>query len=147
MTKFIIEKMSKTGSSNFSEESFKFRHRLEYFLFSSLKRWGQGASEKSLRRGALMLYGLLYYCLRICRKIVKINLEFAFPKLAAGERKKIARENYRWFARFCMDVLHMDAWKGRTSEMVYCQNPEILDQALSEKKGVLLSAGISGTGK
>ena len=107
--------MSKTGNSNFSEESFKFRHRLEYFLFSSLKRWGQGASDKSLGRGALILDSLLYYCLRICRKIVKINLEFAFPKLSSMERKKIARENYRWFARFCMDVLHMDAWKGRTS--------------------------------
>ncbi|GIT04342.1 MAG: hypothetical protein CM1200mP28_16010 [Deltaproteobacteria bacterium] len=64
-----------------------------------------------------MLDGLLYHCLRICRKIVKINLEFAFPKLSSVERKKIARENYRWFARFCMDVLHMEAWKGRTSEM------------------------------
>ena len=91
-----------------------------------------------------MLDGLLYYLLRICRKIVKINLEFAFPKLSSMERKKIARENYRWFARFCMDVLHMDAWKGRTSEMVYCQNPEILDQALSEKKGVLLISGHFG---
>ena len=130
--------MTETGNSKFSKESFKIRHRFEYFLFSSLKRWGQGASENLLRRGALMLDGLLYYCLRICRKIVKINLEFAFPKLSSMERKKIARENYRWFARFCMDVLNMDAWKGRTSEMVYCKNPEILDQALSEKKGVLL---------
>ena len=60
------------------------------------------------------------------------------------ERKKIARENYRWFARFCMDILHMDAWKGRTSELVYCQNPEILDQALSKKKGVLLISGHFG---
>ena len=91
-----------------------------------------------------MLDGLLYHCLRICRKIVKINLEFAFPKLSSMERKKIARENYRWFARFCMDVLHMDAWKGRTSEMVFCQNPELLDQALSEKKGVLLISGHFG---
>ena len=136
--------MSKTGRSNFSEESFKFRHRLEYFLFRNLKRWGHSASEKSLIRGALMLYGLLYYCLRICRKIVKINLEFAFPKLSPMERKKIARENYRWFARFCMDVLNMDAWKGRTSKIVCCHNTEILDQALSEKKGVLLVSGHFG---
>ena len=38
----------------------------------------------------------------------------------------------------------MDAWKGRTSELVYFQNPEILDQALSEKKGVLLISGHFG---
>ena len=136
--------MSETGNKKFSKESYKFRHRIEYFIFWSLKRWGEGASEKSLRLGALMLDGLLYYFLRICRKIVKINLDFAFPKLSLLERKKIARENYRWFARFCIDVLHMDAWKGRTSEKVHCQNPEILDQALSEKKGVLLISGHFG---
>ncbi len=136
--------MSETGNKKFSEGSFKFRHRLEYFIFRSLKRWGEGASEKSLGLGALMLDGLLYYLLRICRKIVKINLDFAFPKLSALDRKKIARENYRWFARFCIDVLNMDAWKGRISEKVHCQNPEILDKALSEKKGVLLISGHFG---
>ena len=136
--------MSDTKNNSFNKESLKFRHRFEYLLFSTFKRWGKGASEKSLGRGALMLYGLLYYFLRICRKIVKINLEFAFPKLSSIERKKIARENYRWFARFCMDVLHMDSLKGRTSEMIYCQNPEILDQALSEEKGVLLISGHFG---
>ena len=136
--------MPESGNSTLSPESFKFRHRFEYFLFSSLKRWGQRSSEKSLRRGAFLLDGLLYHYLRICRRIVAINLEFAFPKLSSQERKKIARENYRWFARFCMDVLHMDAWKGRTSEVAYCQNPEILDQALSENKGVLLISGHFG---
>ena len=136
--------MFETGNSNFSKESFKFRHRLEYLIFSRLKQWRKNASEKSLGRAALILDTLLYYLLRICRKIVKINLEFAFPKLSSMERKKIARENYRWFARFCMDVLNMDAWKGHTSEIVCCQNPEILDQALSEKKGVLLISGHFG---
>jgi len=136
--------MSEIGNIKFSKASSKFRHRLEYFIFSRLKRWGKDASEKSLVNGALILDGLLYYFLRVCRRIVKINLDLAFPKLPSTERKNIARENYRWFARFCMDVLHMDSWKGRTSEIVYCQNSEILDQALSEKKGVLLISGHFG---
>ena len=38
----------------------------------------------------------------------------------------------------------MDAWKGRTSEIAKCHNLEILDQALSEKKGVLLISGHFG---
>ena len=98
LTNFNV-KMSETGNSKFGKESFIFRHRLEYFIFSRLKQWRKTASEKSLGRAALILYTLLYYLLRICRKIVKINLEFAFPKLSSIERKKIARENYRWFAR------------------------------------------------
>merc|ERR1711969_29268 len=38
----------------------------------------------------------------------------------------------------------MDAWKGRTSEIAKCHNLEILDQALSEQKGVLLISGHFG---
>ena len=136
--------MFETKKNKFSKGSLRFRHRLEYLIFSSLKRWGESASEKSLERGTLMLDILLFYLLRICRKIVKINLEFAFPNLTSIERKKIARENYRWFARFCIDVLHMDAWKDRTSEIIDFKNPEILEQALSEKKGVLLISGHFG---
>ncbi|MBL4579881.1 MAG: hypothetical protein JKY05_05455, partial [SAR324 cluster bacterium] len=132
------------SNSKLTPETFKFRHRLEFTLFNSLKRWGKGASKKTRRRGAILLDGILYHGLRICRRIVAINLELAFPKFSTVERKQIARANYRWFARFCMDVLHMDAWKGRTSEIAKCHNLEILDQALSEKKGVLLISGHFG---
>ena len=132
------------SNSKLTPETFKFRHRLEFTLFNSLKRWGKGASKKTRRRGTILLDGLLYHGLRICRSIVAINLELAFPKFSTVERKQIARANYQWFARFCMDVLHMDAWKGRTSEIAKCHNLEILDQALSEKKGVLLISGHFG---
>jgi len=132
------------SNSKLTPETFKFRHRLEFTLFNSLKRWGKGASKKTRRRGAILLDGLLYHGLRICRNIVAINLELAFPNFSTVEQKQIARANYRWFARFCMDVLHMDAWKGRTSKIAKCHNLEILDQALSEKKGVLLISGHFG---
>ena len=136
--------MPETSTSKLRPEPLKFRHRLEFALFNSLKRWGQGASAKKLRRGAFLLDLLLYHVLRICRKIVATNLELAFPELSAKERRKLARKNYRWFARFCMDVLHMDAWQGRTSEVTNFNNLQILDEALTENKGVLLVSGHFG---
>ena len=136
--------MPETSTSKLRPEKLKFRHRLEFALFNSLKRWGQGASAKKLRQGAFLLDLLLYHVLRICRKIVATNLELAFPDLSAKERRKLARKNYRWFARFCMDVLHMDAWQGRTSEVTNFNNLQILDEALTEKKGVLLVSGHFG---
>jgi len=136
--------MPETSTSKLRPEPHKFRHRLEFALFNSLKRWGQDASAKKLRRGAFLLDLLLYHVLRICRKIVATNLELAFPQLSAQERRKLARKNYRWFARFCMDVLHMDAWQGRTSEVTNFNNLQILDEALTEKKGVLLVSGHFG---
>ena len=132
------------SDSKLTPETFIFRHRLEFTLFNSLKRWGKGASKKTRRRGTILLDGLLYHGFHICRSIVTINLELAFPKLSPVERKQIARANYRWFARFCMDVMHMDAWKGRTSEVAKCHNLEILDEALAENKGVLMVSGHFG---
>ena len=136
--------MPETLNSKIRPEPHKFRHRFEFVLFNSLKRWGEGASANRLRQGAFLLDLLLYHVLRICRKIVSINLELAFPELSAKERVKIARANYRWFSRFCMDVLHLDAWQGRTSEVTNFHKLEILDEALTEKKGVLLVSGHFG---
>ena len=130
--------------NNKNPKSKNLRHRLEFMLFNYLKLWGRKASEKRLRQGAILLDSLLYFVLRICRKIVKINLKLAFPKLSKKERKKVERLNYKWFARFCMDVLHMDAWKGCTANVATCQNLDILDNALKEKRGVLLVSGHFG---
>ena len=125
-------------------KSKNFRHRLEFMLFNCLKDWGKRASKKRLKQGAILLDGLLYFVLRICRKVVEINLKLAFPKLSKKERKRIERLNYKWFARFCIEVLHMDAWKGRTAKVATCQNIDILDDALLEKRGVLLVSGHFG---
>ena len=136
--------MSKNSKSKNRPEKYKFGHRLEFAIFSSLKRWGEGASGKRLRQGAFLLDHLLYHVLRICRKIVSVNLEIAFPGLSTKERGEIARANYRWFARFCIDVLHMDAWKGFTAKVTHFNNLQILDEALTENKGVLLVSGHLG---
>ena len=136
--------MPETSKSKHGPEKHKFGHRLEFILFNGLKRWGEGASEKRLQQGAFLLDLLLYHVLRICRKIVSVNLELAFPELSTKERGKIARANYRWFARFCMDVLHMDAWNGLTEKVTLFNNLQILDEALTEDKGVLLVSGHFG---
>ena len=136
--------MPETSKSKLRPENHKLRHQLEFTLFNSLKRWGEGASEKKLRQGAFLLDLLLYHVLRICRKIVSINLKIAFPELSAKERGEIERANYRWFARFCMDVLYMDAWQGLTAKVTHFNNLEILDEALTENKGVLLVSGHFG---
>ena len=134
----------KKPTRNINPESQNFRHRLEFKIFNFLKRWGKDASEKKLEKGAILLDILLYFGLRICRKIVSINLKIAFPKLTNKKRKEIERANYKWFSRFCMDILNMDAWRGRTSEKAICKNLEILDNALNENQGVLLVSGHFG---
>tara|TARA_B100000700_G_C14985174_1_gene828455 strand:+ start:231 stop:1160 length:930 start_codon:yes stop_codon:yes gene_type:complete len=133
----------KNTYKNFNAKSHTFRHRLEFKVFNYLKKWAERASKKQLEKGSLFLFCFLYG-LRICRKIVRINLNLAFPKLTKKERKIIERSNYKWFARFCIDLLHMDSWKGRTSKIAIFKNLTTLDDALEEKKGVLLVSGHFG---
>ena len=124
-------------------KSHNFRHRLEFKIFNYLKKWAERASKKQLEKGSIFLFCFLYG-LRICRKIVKINLNLAFPELTEKERKIIERSNYKWFARFCIDLLHMDSWKGRTSEIAIFKNLKSLDNALEKKQGVILVSGHFG---
>ena len=129
---------------NIKTDTKSIRHHIEFKIFNFLKLWGKRAPQRTLEKSAIILDVFLYYGLRICRKIVAINLELAFPDITKKERKKIERSNYKWFARFCMDLLHMDAWRGRTSEITVFKNLEILDNALIENQGVLLVSGHFG---
>ena len=136
--------MTRNNSTEHKIEDQKLRHRIEFVLFKSLKNWGKGLSKKRLRQSSFFLYLILFHVLRICRKIVLINLKLAFPELSEEKRDSIARANYRWFARFCIDVLNMDAWVGHTSKVTQFHNLNILDDALEENKGVLLVSGHFG---
>jgi hypothetical protein len=51
------------SNSKLTPETFKFRHRLEFTLFNSLKRWGKGASKK---RGGVVQYCLMAYFIMVC---------------------------------------------------------------------------------
>ena len=80
--------MPEISTSNLMPEKHKLRHRLEFIIFNSLKSWGKGVSKKRRQQGAILLDFLLYHVLRICRNIVSINLELAFPELSEKEREK-----------------------------------------------------------
>ena len=75
---------------------------------------------------------------------VSVNLKIAYPELSEKGRKKIARENYKWFSRFCIDILNMESWKGNTTKLTRIKNLQILDDALTENKGILLVSGHFG---
>jgi len=70
----------KKPTEKINPKSQSFRHRLEFKIFNCLKRWGAGASEKKLEHGAKILDILLYFVLRICRRIVS-NLFNNFSNL------------------------------------------------------------------
>lgn len=119
-------------------------HRIEYSIFTFLKKITLSRSGKVVQGLEWLLYVLLYYVFRICRKIVKVNLDIAYPEHFHEEKHHIAKENYRWFAKLSFDILRMDSRKGQTEQLVQFKNLHILDEALKEERGVLLVSGHFG---
>ncbi|MGK5093386.1 hypothetical protein WDW89_15425 [Deltaproteobacteria bacterium TL4] len=120
------------------------RHRIEYAIFSVLKKLSLNASEFQLKIYRQTLYLLLFHVLRICRRIVRLNLEIAFPQYSEAEKKRIAKANYHWASRFTFDLLRLDHQKGKTGKSMQIKNSSILDDALAENKGILLVSGHLG---
>ncbi len=116
----------------------RFKHRFEYFFFKTFKNRVLRASERTLKFYQFVTFLMLYHVFRFHHKIVQTNLNIAFPNLTKEEQKKLLIANYHWLAQMIIAIMRMDYWKGRTAEYVSFHNLAILDEALSEDKGVLL---------
>ena len=116
----------------------RFRYRFESFSFQLLQKWSEQASEQSVSRFRNVLAFSLYRIFRLRRKVVEANLDWAMPELSPARRRRIAKGCYQWGAEFAMDVLRMRSWQGKLDEKVHFQNLELLEEALKEKRGVLM---------
>ena len=84
------------------------------------------------------LYFVLYYLLRIRRKVVRHNLRFIFPNYRLEEIKKIEHQAYR---NFC-DII-LETAKGFTlsptamAQRYKILNPELIDPFYEQQRGVI----------
>lgn len=118
--------------------------RWTFILFKILKQRILHTSDPMLRRYEGFFAFFFCYGLRVCRREILINLAIAYPALSLKERKQLAQKNYFWFIRSLIFLLGMDRWKGKTQEVAFFENSEILETAISEEKGVLLLGGHFG---
>jgi Kdo2-lipid IVA lauroyltransferase/acyltransferase len=116
-------------------------------------RWFAGAlvgfvarmSRPTLRWWARFVGGLAW-TLRIRRAVTLDNLRHAFPELAESERRRIARGAYENMA---LAALESFTAAGRPASevdgMVRFANPELLDRAIADGKGVLVATAHLGS--
>jgi KDO2-lipid IV(A) lauroyltransferase len=82
---------------------------------------------------------VLYNVFRFARKQVMRNLQIAFGDLPESERKAIARRCYLFFgSNFCEALAVRGLTPQQRLERVTFANPEVMDAALAQGKGVLL---------
>ena len=120
------------------------RQRVEYGALVLAQRLAVLTRKPQLEWWEHGFAKLAYQRLKIYRKVVEPNLRIAFANWAEEDRVQLAYDNYRWFARFTLDLLRMSDWIGRTESICEVRNPEILREALAEERGVLLASGHFG---
>lgn len=85
------------------------------------------------------LYLLLYYIAGYRRKVVRSNLENAFPEKSNSERRRLERQYYHHLCNLLVEGVKMLSMSRRNVLRRYrCTNPELLQECLEKKQSVLL---------
>lgn len=93
-----------------------------------------------------LLGALLYHGLRYKRRLTLENLEAAFgADTTATERRRLASACYRHFGGVITEFLSLPRLRrDELAPRLTIENPEVLDEALAERRGVLLVMGHLG---
>lgn len=91
------------------------------------------------------LYLVVYYIVGYRKKVVRHNLQEAFPEKAAQELKKIEKEYYRYMCDMIVEtvkLLHIS--DSKLKRRVQITNPEVVMESLDAGKSVALLLGHYG---
>ena len=85
------------------------------------------------------VYYFIYYLGRYRKKVVRINLKNAFPKLSLSERKKIEKEFFRHFCDLLFETIKALSIKKQTIYKRFkVTNPELLEEFYQKNKSIVL---------
>lgn len=89
-----------------------------------------------------LLFLLIYYVAGYRRKVVKENLQNAFPEKTEQERLDIERKFYRYFADLIVETIKAVSISAEELERrVKSTNPELVKQYLDSDKNIITVAG------
>ncbi len=92
-----------------------------------------------------LLYVLSYYVIGYRRKVVAANLDLAFPRKTAAEKKAIARQFYRNLADIVVETVKLlTISPGELGRRVTIANPEVLLQHLDRGQSIVVMTGHQG---
>lgn len=85
------------------------------------------------------LYLILYYLVGYRRKVVRTNLERAFPEKSVSERRRIERRYFHHLCNLLVEGVKMLSMSRRNVLRRYrCTNPELLQEYAAKKQSILL---------
>lgn len=81
---------------------------------------------------------LAYFLLKKDRGIAEKQLAMVFPEIKDSERSQWAHECFLNFGQMIFEVLAIDQVIKNVDQYIHVDNPEVLEEALAEGKGVIL---------
>ncbi len=87
------------------------------------------------------LYGMIYYVFGYRRKVVKENLEIAFPENTEEERKIIGKKFYHNFVDTFIEAIKLLSTSGKNFSKRFSADFSVLDQLYAEGQSVQFHAG------
>lgn len=95
--------------------------------------------------GDYFVYPLIYYVGRYRRKVVRKNLRNSFPEKNADEIKRLERKFYHHLTNVMAEIIYgYRISDEELFERMRCTNPEVADQVMAEKGGVMIMLGHFG---
>tara|TARA_B100001057_G_C22754954_1_gene913331 strand:- start:301 stop:1179 length:879 start_codon:yes stop_codon:yes gene_type:complete len=86
-----------------------------------------------------LLYYILYYIFSYRKKVVRKNLEFAFPEKSKKERRRIERENFRNLTDIFLETFKSNNIKEKDLiERFSFKNPELLEKIYNNNQEVIV---------
>ncbi len=84
-------------------------------------------------------YAMIYYIFPYRKKVVRQNIQNAFPKRTVAEQKKISKNFYRYFTKLLAEAIkNLTISEKQLKKRMRVKNPEIMDELYKDGKDVLL---------
>jgi Kdo2-lipid IVA lauroyltransferase/acyltransferase len=118
----------------------RIRRELEYQFFRFASFLGRNLSLEQLQWLGRGLGRLTYIVLKKDRGICEKQLEWVFPEVEETQRQQWIHECFLHFGQGLFEFFAMEQVIQNVDQRIHVENPEVLQEAFAEGKGVLLLA-------
>ncbi|MBI5730403.1 MAG: hypothetical protein HY963_04625 [Ignavibacteriales bacterium] len=121
------------------------KHRFEYFLFISFVKYFQLVGLNKTRHSANILGYILYYLIPIRKKVVKNNLNIAFPQKSETEIKRLILKTYQNILITFFELMYLPfVSKKEIDESIFVQDIDLIKEKLSNHESAIFLTGHFG---
>lgn len=123
----------------------RIKHRIEYFFFISFVKYFQLVGLKKTRHSANIIGYILYYLIPIRKKVVKSNLNIAFPNKSETEIKRLTLKTYQNILITFFEMMYLPfATDQEIDDSISIHDIEIIKEKLSNNKSTIFLTGHFG---